>query len=497
MRTSLDAGTREPDRGLRPWFRIWHPRYRKLLLLLLAMAAAASCLDYGQNLALEALTRALGTTLARGEPDASQGLIGELGVRLGLTVPLLLLLSYFLISTLRLAVSYWNEHYTGRLDVESRSDLEQQMLLHLVRQDEAFFARCSPGEIVNRIGVDLGRALDRRTQVTGACWSAALLASNLAFFLARGWVLAAVALGACVAGTLLARRITRPIHELDRLHLEADDGVKATFEDLLGAAEEIRATNLFEPLGRAFGARLQARADIYRRYVRLNALLNLSQRGAAVLTVATMVLVAMSLGPEGAPASGLALIPVIIHVLPRLLANSADLVVHRLRLAMGTTSIERLLEYEAAMPPHAATQRGRGAEPDAPPLAPVPLAVAGATFRYTSADGALVGGISNVSVDIAPTGWLGLIGGAGSGKSTLLKLLIGQAAPQQGTVRIGDAPAHALSPEARARTFAYMPQRPTILDATIVENLLFGRGLMGAADGERLLSAADVALVER
>src|SRR5687767_2833449 len=53
---------------------------------------------------------------------------------------------------------------------------------------------------------------------------------------------------------------------------------------------------------------------------------------------------------------------------------------------------------------------------------------------------------------------LAIVGPNGAGKSTLLKALLG-ILPHSGRVRVGETPLAELSPRARARTVAYVPQR--------------------------------------
>lgn len=89
-----------------------------------------------------------------------------------------------------------------------------------------------------------------------------------------------------------------------------------------------------------------------------------------------------------------------------------------------------------------------------------------------------------------------LIGPNGSGKSTLLRLALGLLEPGAGEALIDGANVRGLSPMARARKAAYLPQtRPLAWPMPVRDVIALGRFAYGAAPGR--LSAEDAAAVER
>ena len=83
-----------------------------------------------------------------------------------------------------------------------------------------------------------------------------------------------------------------------------------------------------------------------------------------------------------------------------------------------------------------------------------------------------------------------LVGPSGGGKSTILKLLLGFYPVETGQVLIGGAPIGTLSLDTLRAQSAYVPQDPLLFDATIRENLRYGRPDASDADIEAAARAA-------
>ncbi len=118
------------------------------------------------------------------------------------------------------------------------------------------------------------------------------------------------------------------------------------------------------------------------------------------------------------------------------------------------------------------------------------------TFTYPPRNGAM-SVLENITLDIPPRDFLGVIGPNGGGKTTLLKLILGLLAPDHGTVRVlGHDPV-----EVRDR-IGYVPQHSQIdptVPATVLDVVLTGRlsrSSWGAWFGRSHVNAAREALAQ-
>jgi ATP-binding cassette, subfamily B, bacterial PglK len=92
------------------------------------------------------------------------------------------------------------------------------------------------------------------------------------------------------------------------------------------------------------------------------------------------------------------------------------------------------------------------------------------SFRYDERGG----GLQSITADIPRGRLVGIVGPNGSGKSTLLSIILGLLRPMQGRLRVDGMEIDEHNLPAWQRCVAYAPQNPTLLDATLAENIAFG-----------------------
>jgi ATP-binding cassette subfamily C protein len=79
--------------------------------------------------------------------------------------------------------------------------------------------------------------------------------------------------------------------------------------------------------------------------------------------------------------------------------------------------------------------------------------------------------LRGVSFALEPGQAIGVIGTSGSGKSSLARALIGVWPPAGGTIRLDGATLDQYDPDTFGRYVGYLPQRVTLFDGTIAENI--------------------------
>lgn len=103
--------------------------------------------------------------------------------------------------------------------------------------------------------------------------------------------------------------------------------------------------------------------------------------------------------------------------------------------------------------------------------------------------------LDNVHVQVNAGDVLGVIGPNGAGKSSLLKLLAGVSAPTSGLIRLGDKALTDCSASYRARTIAYLEQRPHVhWPFTVDQVVTLGRLPYNAESDTETTNAINAAL---
>jgi ATP-binding cassette, subfamily C, bacterial CydD len=105
-------------------------------------------------------------------------------------------------------------------------------------------------------------------------------------------------------------------------------------------------------------------------------------------------------------------------------------------------------------------------------------------FSYPARPRAVLEGLD---LELFPGETIALVGESGAGKSTVAALLLGLLAPSGGRILVGDVELGSCDIEAWRRNLAWVPQHPTLLRATVAENIRLGDG---SASDLRVLKAA-------
>lgn len=458
--------------SLRSWMAIGHRAYRRMLVELLVMGTVYAGLIYAENSFLQDLVQ----VLTHPEPDDTSVLTQWVASHAGTAVPFAVLAAVFVVGLVRVALSARRNLVTSYLYIRSRADLEREILRHLLHREDGFYAKHSMGEILNRLEVDLARVVALRNTMVDLWWAVLMILGNITFFAVGDWRLSLVVILICVLGTWATHRASRPVQAADQKYFESHDDVKMDFEDYLKAVPEVQVGRLFDVILDRFAIPQQSRLRAFILWARAYMTVEFSRSASSVIALLVTVLIVMLLDPSTSAeeARRIALIPVLIHALPRIFESVTSLVTLRTEYQMATNSVDRLLEYESRdFTPKEDVEAKEEADD---------IEFDAVSYQYASADGDLQGGVSEATARFRKNAWSAIVGGAGSGKSTLVNLLLGRLDPQRGEIH-----------GAQAVPATLMPQRVVLLATSIRVNLMLGTGDVSDTS---TLSEDDLAIVE-
>lgn len=86
-----------------------------------------------------------------------------------------------------------------------------------------------------------------------------------------------------------------------------------------------------------------------------------------------------------------------------------------------------------------------------------------------------------LSLDIPAGACVALVGESGAGKSSLLSLIMGFVSPSGGRLLVNGIPLTDITPQSWREHIAYVPQRPMLLEASVVDNIAMGGAVPDAA----------------
>ena len=131
-------------------------------------------------------------------------------------------------------------------------------------------------------------------------------------------------------------------------------------------------------------------------------------------------------------------------------------------------------------------------EPARPVGKPVPPGPGGVAVEMRAVTVELPGRdvplLAEVNLTIGPGETVVLVGPSGAGKSTVMSLLLAFATPGSGQVTVGGEDLGGIDPAAWRRLITYLPERPTLLSASLADNLRLANP--GATDDDLIRAMA-------
>ena len=437
--------------------------YRRLLPLLR---------PYRGRLALVLAASALGPLLIAGRIWLLKVLIDTVlrGHRPGL-LPIVAG-AFVAIAVVRGAIVSVDTRVSGWVGTRVVQDLRAQLYSALQHRSMRYFHRQRLGDLLTRLSGDIASIEDLLvsglTSIVSYCVTIALFLSLL-LILNPGLVLVAASIlpVLAVATVVEARRGRRAQHEIRRRTSE----LTSTAEEGLSAIALVKAFARGEHEQDRFGQASQHSAEARLRAVRLRAVFPpLAELVAAVGTAVVVWIGAqqvlagqLSLGSLVVFISLLASLYVPIQGLSRLASSFQRALVGAERVVEILDAPARENERAGAstLPPVSGEVRFQhvsfGYEPDTPVL-------------------------SNVSFGVSPGEVVALIGASGAGKTTVVSLLLSYYDAHGGKVTLDGHPLHEFDPASSRRQIAAVLQEPMLLNASVRENIRYGR--LEASDAE-------------
>ena len=449
---------------LHEWLRVFARAYRHLMALLLGLNALSAVAVFVELQLLRSLTVVLSRPATAADIRCSLSDWVGSGFSIdpqpcGASLPGFLLVTYAVTIVVQSAVDFAALASNSRMVQAARHDVERELLRNLLRQDDAFYLRRAPSEIISRLGGDLARVGGRRQIVVQAVATALSIVAVIWVLVVQSWLAAGVGVAISVLGLVAAAPILRRQRDLDSRMVLSDEQVKAGFEDTLQGTAEIQVSGLLRSVLSQFKRRQDARDRVALQNANTNSAMSVLQKltftfgfiAALSLVVFTTWFQGGAAAAEGSATAGL--IVLLISTLPQLYYKFGELTQLYSQFQLSGVSADRLGQYEA--PPDALTQ---------PAASGVDGAIVLDQVRYRfSGSHQVQGGPDGVSLRIPPVGLTGVVGPAGAGKSTLIRLMLGRQRPLDGAITYPAA--------AQGATFVYLPQRPIMFDASLRDNL--------------------------
>ena len=358
-------------------------------------------------------------------------------------------------------LSYANHLLYGWEDGNIVHTLRRRIFRQLLTVHFGFIERDRSGRLLNLLASDTWRVRDALGILVSLTITTTTVAVYVALLLLMSWRLTlVVALAILVISTIirlltkaareLGQKVTRANSELAHRMVEGIDGMRVV---------------------RAFGRENyeQARFDstsnrLRRAMLRMNVLEGIVHPIYEVLAAALVLIILLVAVPNARDSSVLLVFAFVLYrIQPRVKAFDAS----RVRLAALSTSVEEVLSFLNTSD-KLYTIPGGVTHLRADPM----IVFDKVSFRYDAADDLA---LTEASFTIPAGHTTAFVGPSGGGKSTVIKLILRFYEPTSGSITVGGQTLCDLQVEFWRNQIAVVSQDVYLFDATVRENIAYGR----------------------
>ncbi|MBW7982061.1 SmdB family multidrug efflux ABC transporter permease/ATP-binding protein [Enterobacillus tribolii] len=376
----------------------------------------------------------------------------------------LLGVGYLLLELTAAGLRYCQSLLFNRAAVGVVQQLRTDVMDAALRQPLSAFDTRPVGQLISRVTNDTEVIKDLYvTVVATVLRSVALIGAMLVAMFSLDWRMALIAITIfpCVMVVMvLYQRYSTPVVRKVRSYLaDINDGFNEVINGM-GVIQQFRQQARFgEKMGAVSRSHYLARMQTLRlEGFLLRPLLSLF---SALILCGLLIMFGFS--PQGSV--GVGVLYAFINYLGRLNEPLIELTSQQSIMQQAVVAGERIFELMDG-------EKQRYGQ-DIAPLSHGKIDVDNVTFAYREGKPVL----QDVSLHVAPRGFVAFVGHTGSGKSTLASLLMGYYPVGEGEIRLDDRPLSTLSHQVLRQGVAMVQQDPVVMADTVFNNVTLGRDL--------------------
>ena len=373
-----------------------------------------------------------------------------------------LCLLYVAVGWLKAGVDFASYILTLWIRTRAGAAMQRDLFQHLLGLSMGFFTRQRTGELVSRLETDTRSTTTGLETIAGTVLTAPLLIAFYGYLLVRtSPLLVIAAVGAALLHWGVTSAIRNPIHRFAASQLEIFAELATRFQEAFLSIRVVKSLG-----AEAFEFKRLARLldESLRRHLRFGAYKHAEDPARAAVNVfveaAILSLAAWELLAGRLAVSTFFLFLYVGRAVIAQLGLLGNAYTQMQTILAASTRVEQLFAQQPRVRDGAETINGFRDR----------LALLDVTFDY---DDEPV--LDRVSFEIVRGEIVALVGPSGSGKSTLADLLLRFYDPRSGTVTIDGRDLRTLRQDSYRRLFGVVPQEALLMNASIRDNIAYGR----------------------